>query len=82
MLDRYGDDTGQFVAPQGTPFDQRSLPPNYVNKSLSLYEVTQPLPVLQGTAAPSFWFNSGGGGTQYMLPIQYYLNNGYLIRVR
>ena len=82
MLDRYGDDAGQFVAPQGTPFDQRALPPNYVNKSLSIYEVTQPLPVLQGTTAPSFWFNSSGGGTQYMLPIQYYLNKGYLIRVR
>ena len=82
MLDRYGDDTGQFVAPQGTPFDQRALPPSYVNKPLNVYEVTQPLPVLQGTTAPSFWFNSGGGGTQYMLPIQYYLNNGYLIRVR
>jgi RHS repeat-associated protein len=82
MLDRYGDDAGQFVAPQGTSFDQRALPPNYINKSLSTYKVTQPLPVLQGTTAPSFWFNSGGGGTQYMLPIQYYLNKGYLIRVR
>jgi len=79
MLDRYGDDTGQFLAPKGTPFDQRTLPPNYVNKQLSIYEVTRPLPVLQGTAAPSFWFNASGGGTQYMLPIQYYLNKGYLI---
>jgi hypothetical protein len=81
-LDAYGNDNGSFVAPQGTPFDARSLPPNAINKPLNTYKVVVPIPAMEGIVAPSFWFNSGGGGIQYQFayPISHYVNNGYLIK--
>ena len=59
--------------PEGTPFDARSLPYAYKNKSYNVYEVIKPISGVQsGTTAPSFWFNTQGGGTQYLL------QNGYI----
>ncbi len=79
---RYGDpENGLFVAPEGTPFDARSLPYAYKNKSYNVYEVIKPISGVQsGTTAPSFWFNTQGGGTQYLLPydVKYLLQNGYI----
>ena len=72
---------GLFVAPEGTPFDARSLPYAYKNKSYNVYEVIKPISGVQsGTTAPSFWFNTQGGGTQYLLPydVKYLLQNGYI----
>jgi hypothetical protein len=82
-FDRYGDETGRFAAPDGTPFDSRSLPPNAKLSPLTTYKVVNPLPAYQGTSSGSFWFNSSGGGTQYMFDynINYLLQNSYIIRV-
>jgi RHS repeat-associated protein len=82
-FDRYGDETGRFGAPEGTPFDMRSLPPNAKYSPLTTYKVVQPLPAYKGLSSGSFWFNSSGGGTQYMFDynIYYLLQNGYIIRV-
>jgi len=83
VIDRFGDENGNFASPVGTSFNSRSLPINYsISKDYNIYQVVKPIPVYQGTAAPSFWFNSSGGATQYMFlnKIDYYINNGYLIK--
>ncbi len=67
IIDRYGKPSGQFVAPDGTPFPQRSLPPGSEKAPYKRYEVLQDIEnVQEGTAAP--WFGQPGGGTQYRLP--------------
>ena len=75
-IDRYGGgfengqfvDTGDFVAPSGVPFEQRSLPASSINRPYQEYEVLKPIPnVNSGTAAP--WFGQPGGGTQYQFPM-------------
>ncbi len=82
IVDRYGNPEGNYLAPEGTPFEWRSLPPHY-NDGLTKYMVLKPIPVSEGITAPSWWFNSPGGGTQYHLPkgmMKYYIENGYLIK--
>ena len=67
IIDRYGDPGGSFVAPQGIPFEERSLPPGFINKELHTYEVIADIHgVKAGIAAP--WFGQPGGGVQFKLP--------------
>lgn len=83
VYDRYGGDAGSFLAPEHTPFEQRSLP--LIKNDLSIYNkyrVIKPIPgVLMGETAP--WFGFPGGGYQYYLPhsIEYYINKGYIIKL-
>lgn len=82
VIDRYGGPDGRFAAPEGTGFSERGLP--LVSKAAHYhrYLIMEPIPVLRGTAAGSFWFASPGGGTQFFFAnhsIQYYINNGYLL---
>ena len=82
IIDRYGEPTGNYAAPQGTSLDARSLPPNTKSTTLlHTYKVAMPLPALEGPAAGSFWFQTGGGGTQYYFnsSINQLINEGYLI---
>jgi filamentous hemagglutinin len=52
-------DTGKFVSPEGTPFDQRALPNSTLDKPHTRYEVVKPIPdVDSGKAAP--WFDKPG----------------------
>ena len=83
LYDRYGSDNGSFLSPEGTTFEQRSLP-SYKNDSslYSRYMVVKPIPGVEfGEIAP--WFGYPGGGTQYYLPhpIQYYIDNKYIIKL-
>jgi len=77
-LDRYGPERGSFLAPKGTPFEQRSLPPDSLNSSHTEYEVIRLLPVQAGETAS--WFGQPGGGTQYktMHTIEWLLKNKYI----
>jgi hypothetical protein len=84
IIDRYGSPNGTYAAPQGTPLDARSLPPNTASEqTLYTYKVVKPLPALEGTTSRSFWFNTRGGGTQYKFDfsIQQLINEGYLIPI-
>jgi hypothetical protein len=63
IINRYGSDKGSYFAPEGTPFENRSLPDEYRNLTLKKYEVTRPLPMWESTTAPHF--NQPGLGTQY-----------------
>ncbi|WP_247664494.1 TNT domain-containing protein [Ralstonia solanacearum] len=85
FLGRLGDPNGSYLAPAGTPLEQLSLAPGSAAQEYHLYEVTKPLPTIQGIAAPAF--GQPGGGTQ-MLPnfpnrvnVDWLLNNGYLKEV-
>ncbi|WP_048908453.1 TNT domain-containing protein [Shewanella piezotolerans] len=66
IIDRYGPETGTYVAPAGVPFTQRSLPPEHINLPLTQYRVVRPIPVYYGPATPHF--GQFGGGIQYQLP--------------
>jgi hypothetical protein len=81
IVDRYGNETGKFVSPQGTPYASRSLPPGSDTRPYYVYEVVQEIEVLSGKAAP--WFNSPGGGTQYQFTqsVESLVQSGYLRRL-
>jgi filamentous hemagglutinin len=78
LISRYGGPGGKFASPEGTPFDERSLPPDAINRPLNTYLVMQDIDVTEGLVEP--WFGEPGLGVQYEFPntIQWYLDNGYL----
>ena len=63
VISRYGGDSGTFTAPDGTPFEQRSLPASSSNQGERKFRVKKELPVKEGKSAS--WFGESGGGTQY-----------------
>ncbi len=66
-VDRFGRDTGKYLAPAGTPIPMRALPPNNTGK-YHIYEVIKPFEVERSTIAPAF--GQIGLGTQYKTPVQ------------
>ena len=80
-IDRYGYEGGTFLSPQGTPDWMRSLAPGTTSKPYNIYEVTSPIQVQSGKAAP--WFGQVGQGTQYELPMSVSdaIAKGYIKRV-
>ncbi len=82
VLDRFGDNSGAFMSPEGVPFDQRALGPGDGIREYRQYEVIKPLPVLEGEIAPAF--GKPGGGTQYLpnfdnrVNIEWLIDEGYL----
>lgn len=65
-VDRFGEPGGNVAYASRTPYSQRSLPPQWSNRTYRAYRVQRPLQVLKGTAVP--WFEQPGGGTAYVLP--------------
>jgi len=80
LVDRYGKDDGSYLAPYGTPFEQRSLPPDYVNSPYRVYRVVKPINVMSGITAPAPQFGQPGLGIQYKSEksVEYLRDNGYL----
>ena len=72
---------GRFVAPEKTPYSQRSLAPGSSNSPYNVYEVTQPVTGLRGKTAPHF--GEVGGGIQYKLDksIKQLLDNKSIKRI-
>jgi filamentous hemagglutinin len=87
MLDRYGgtSDKSTFLAPVGTPFEQRALPATTDTLIHDQFVVLKPLPVGQSNTMP--WFGQQGMGVQFdtskgaQMPISELLKQGYLGRV-
>ncbi|UVS82046.1 glycohydrolase toxin TNT-related protein [Actinokineospora sp. UTMC 2448] len=77
-LDRYGDPSGNLTYAVGTPFDRRSLVPDWINRPYRAYRVVRATEALTGAAIP--WFDQPGGGTAYVLPqsIAELVSNGVL----
>jgi RHS repeat-associated protein len=67
LIDRFGLDTGTFVAPLGTPIPLRALPPGVAGRPYGAFEVLKPIEVKAGPARP--WFGQPGLGTQFELPM-------------
>ena len=70
IVDLFGSGRGQFLAPFGTPYAQRALPPTNLNTfddhypyNYRQYVVEKPFEVEVGPIAP--WFGQPGLGTQY-----------------
>ncbi|MFE9093036.1 TNT domain-containing protein [Streptomyces sp. NPDC007264] len=72
LIDLFGrGDSGNFLAPQGTPYAERAIPPSNLDEynaadppfNYHLYEVIAPFTVEAGPARP--WFSQPGLGTQY-----------------
>ncbi|KAK4227467.1 hypothetical protein QBC38DRAFT_536530 [Podospora fimiseda] len=90
LIDRFGGEGGNFVAPAGAPYMQRSLPPSNLNTlegndsrylyNYRVYSVVKPLLVLSGPIAP--WFGQPGAGVQYQLyqSVGALIADGYLKR--
>lgn len=76
-LDRYGRETGYYLAPEGTPLPERALAPGGGAEPVRTYELVKPLPVKIGETAPAF--GQPGGGTQILTPasIRQLLDEGY-----
>ncbi len=77
-LDRYGEPGGSFLAPKGTPYEQRALAPGAKADKYYEYEVIKPLPVMQGKIAPAF--GEPGGGIQILPNMQERVNVEWLLK--
>jgi hypothetical protein len=65
-LDRFGGSSGNLTYAAGTPFEERSLVPEWANRPYHVYRVQRPIESLAGVAIP--WFEQPGGGAAYLLP--------------
>lgn len=63
VVDALGTGAGRLCHPDGTPFTERSLPPEHLELPYHRYRVLRPLPVWRSTAVP--WFGARGGGVVY-----------------
>nr|WP_319399902.1 glycohydrolase toxin TNT-related protein [uncultured Carboxylicivirga sp.] len=70
IIDRYGSEDGDFLSPESTPWEERSIPP-FTDKSVNTdypytkYEVLKEFEVKAGEIAS--WFDQPGGGQQYYI---------------
>ncbi|MEV6607538.1 glycohydrolase toxin TNT-related protein [Kutzneria sp. NPDC051319] len=63
VIDRFGTPEGRVFGAEGTPFTQRSLPPEHLDAGYRRYRVLAPLPIWQTISAA--WFGQTGGGVRY-----------------
>jgi hypothetical protein len=65
-IDRYGAD-GRYASPEGTPLEQRALPPGTDLRSYRRYEVIEPIPAdaAEQSITASYYGERDGGGLQY-----------------
>ena len=70
-VDRFGLDTGSYLAPAGTSYGKRALPPQSLDTlgnagpyNYHLYKIVKEFTVDAGPIAP--WFGQKGGGLQYI----------------
>ncbi|MGW6447136.1 TNT domain-containing protein [Lentzea sp. NPDC055074] len=80
-LDRFGTPEGRVLSTAGTPFAQRSLPPQAADEGYRRYRVEKDLPVHRTISAP--WFGQPGGGSRYRTtyPVADLVALGYLTEI-
>ncbi|NKE63860.1 DUF4237 domain-containing protein, partial [Lentzea sp. PSKA42] len=80
-LDRFGTPEGRVLSTAGTPFKERSLPPQAMEEGYRRYRVTRDLPVHRTISAP--WFGQPGGGSRYRTtyPVADLVALGYLTEI-
>lgn len=95
-IDRFGSEYGAFLAPAGTSYAERALPPQSLDSAAapagcnySVYKVVKAFETQVGPIAPGF--GQPGGGLQYQLDtallaagatanVKWLVDNGYLVR--
>lgn len=84
-VQRYGENDDYFLAPEGTPYAQVSIPPSFLDDEpgnptcdFHTFTVDKPFTVEAGPIAPGV--GQPGGGLQYVTTetVQWLLDNGYL----
>jgi hypothetical protein len=96
-IDRFGSEFGAFLAPEGSSYASRSIPPRNLDSTppagcnFHEYRVLQSFAVDTGPVAP--WFAQPGGGVQFQLVaslvpgaptplnVMWLVNNGFLERL-
>jgi hypothetical protein len=80
-LDRFGTPEGRVLSTAGTPFAERSLPPQAADEGYHRYRVVRDLPVHRTISAP--WFGQPGGGSRYRTtyPVADLVALGYLTEI-
>ncbi|RAS68996.1 uncharacterized protein DUF4237 [Lentzea atacamensis] len=80
-LDRFGTPEGRVLSTAGTPFKERSLPPQAAEAGYRRYRVERDLPVHRTISAP--WFGQPGGGSRYRTtyPVADLVALGYLTEI-
>nr|WP_231949898.1 TNT domain-containing protein [Alloactinosynnema sp. L-07] len=80
-IDRYGEPGGNLTYLAGTPFERRSLVPDWVTRPYRAYRVMRATEALTGIAIP--WFEQPGGGTAFILArsIAELLESGHLVEI-
>jgi len=80
VIDRYGEPGGNFLSPDGTPYEQRALALHSDDAKYYQYRVLEAFEVDSGKIAP--WFDRPGGGIQYHTAnSRIYNSNGELIKL-
>jgi hypothetical protein len=72
IIDRFGSEFGRYLAPDGTPFSHRALPPESVGGDYNRYMVTgESLPpgwrIVEGPVEPFYGQTPSPGTLQYMI---------------
>ncbi|RDH77212.1 DUF4237 domain-containing protein [Mycolicibacterium moriokaense] len=72
IIDRFGSEYGEYLAPDGTPFADRALAPESVGKDYNRYLVTgKPLPpgwqIVEGPVEPWYGQTPSPGSVQYRI---------------
>jgi nicrotizing toxin Mtb-like protein len=80
-VDRVGDPSGNFMYEARTPYENRSLPPDWVSRPYHVYRLQRPLQVLTGVTVP--WFEQPGGGVAFVLPksVRDLLTDGTMVEI-
>jgi len=83
VLDRFGEPYGHFISPDGTPYANRSLPPDSIaqpdgESNHHRYEVLDSFSATGGETAP--YYDQPGGGIQFKTDqsVSWLLDNGYI----
>lgn len=72
IIDRFGSEFGRYLAPDGTPFADRALPPESVGGDYNRYMITgNALPlrwqIVEGPVEPFYGQTPTSGTIQYMI---------------
>lgn len=81
VLDCLGAGEGRLLAAEATPFPQRSLPAEHLERDYRRYRVLRPLPAWRAVCGP--WFGQPGGGARFRTtyPLADLLALGHLVEL-
>jgi hypothetical protein len=87
VVDQFGQESGSYLHPDGTPFAQRALPPSVLSTTdqrypynYHRYQVAKPFRVRAGLVAPAF--EQPGGGIQFKVEPGFITESSNLVTIR